>query len=37
MRTRHRNTLSTLALALLAAACGGDSNNSLGPQFEPGL
>ncbi|HET9292736.1 MAG TPA: hypothetical protein VFO06_00460 [Gemmatimonadales bacterium] len=35
MRTRQRISLSTLALALLTAACGGDSNNSLGPQFEP--
>ncbi len=33
MRTNFRLTLSTLALALLAAACGSD--NALGPQFQP--
>jgi hypothetical protein len=33
MRTRHRLTLSALALAMLTAACG--SNNVLAPQYQP--
>ena len=33
MRTFSRLTLSTLALALISAACGSD--NALGPQFQP--
>ena len=33
MRTLSRLTLSTMALALIAAACGSD--NALAPQFQP--